>query len=92
MEEQAALKKAFLDAAGSDDDEEEGEGVGGGLKVRSRANKERDADEGELAVKELLGDVFGKDESAMDEGDRFLRNYIMNKVSSCTCGPSAAPT
>ena len=84
VEEQADLKRAFLDAAGESDEDEEGDGIGGGLKVRSRGGPKRDEEEepAEAKVKDMLGAVFGEKEAEMDDGDRFLKNFILNKVSS----------
>ncbi len=87
VEEQAIIKRDFLAAAGdSEEDDEEGadgdvrdKGIGGGLKVRSRAAIKAEGD-AEAKIKDMIGSVFGE-EADMDDGDKFLRNFILNKVS-----------
>lgn len=86
-EEQDELKRAFMEAGESDDEDD-----GGLLTVKKKTAKEllREKKEEDEAVAEAeqrakdagiarkLNEYFGKDDD-LDENDRFLKNYLMNK-------------
>lgn len=86
-EEQDELKRAFMEADESDDEDD-----GGLLTVKKKTAEEllREKKEEEEAVAEAeqrakdagiakkLDEYFGKDDD-LDENDRFLKNYLMNK-------------
>lgn len=86
-EEQDELKRAFMEAGDSDDED------GGGLltvKKKTAEELRREKKEEEEAVAEAeqrakdagiarkLNEYFGKDDD-LDENDRFLKNYLMNR-------------
>ncbi|CAG9461343.1 unnamed protein product [Pedinophyceae sp. YPF-701] len=80
-QEQADLKRAFLQAAGGEGGESGDEGAdleaGGVLKVKSRAERP-EAREGVKKVARLADRYFG-DGPALSKGDAFLKDYIQNQ-------------
>ena len=91
VEEQADLKKAFMDAAddaSDDSDEDSGsDSERGGLKVKRRAEKFEDgADDKHAKAKSALSEYFssanaaeGNEDDGVSKEDAFLRDYLMNE-------------
>jgi len=83
--EQEDLRAAFLNAAGDAEGGEEGGGgedaFGGVLRRREGNGGAKGGGKGAAAkrVPELLDAVFGGDGKPLDEGERFLKEFIMNK-------------
>ncbi|KAK9809843.1 hypothetical protein WJX72_000250 [[Myrmecia] bisecta] len=81
VQEQADLKRSFLQAAAADEGHGKEEDFGGVLRKRARVSASQ-ADAGSAAqvpdTQQLLDEYFGTDKQ-LDDRERFLKEFIMNK-------------